>query len=127
LSTALSGVNANVKLGATDYDAQGWTADYTVNVFDSTTTADLGWDDETAATQRFEGSFDIFYNPTKKPTPALTPGTVITQLSLYVSTITGDVFQGKALVKGLGLKSKTKEGFTVNVKFVNKGPWTVPS
>ncbi len=58
MSTALSGVNSNVLIGAVDADTNGWSADVSVNTFDSTTTADGGWDDETAATKRIEGSFE---------------------------------------------------------------------
>ena len=67
MSQAYSGVQANVHVGTTDVDAQGWTIDVSANTFDSTTTADGGWDDETPATLRIEGTFDFFYNAAKKP------------------------------------------------------------
>jgi hypothetical protein len=129
MSQAYSGVGGNVFTGAVDLDAKGWNIDYTVNVFDSTTTADGGWDDETAATQRIEGTVDVFYNILKKPTGAtagLTPGSTPT-MKLYVNLAANEFFTGKALIKKLSLKSVVKEGFTVTVSFVNKAAWTVPS
>lgn len=129
MSAALSGVHANVFSGSLDMDASGWTADYEVDCFDSTTTADGGWDDETAATQKISGSFDILYNPLKKPTGAtagLLPGSTPT-LTLWVVNPGGDSYTGKALIKKLSLKSKVKDGFLVTATWVNKGPWTVPS
>jgi hypothetical protein len=129
MSTALSGVNANVFTGSTDLDASGWNADYEVSTFDSTTTADLGWHDETAAIQKISGSFDIFYNPTKKPTGAgagLKPGSTPT-LTLWINNPGGDSFSGKGLIQKLSIKTKTAEGITVTCSFINKGPWTIPT
>lgn len=129
MSAALSGTHANVFTGSTDLDAGGWSADYEVDTFDSTTTADGGWDDETAATQKISGSFDFFYNPAKKPTGAaqgLIPGSTPT-LTLWVNNPGGDSFTGKALIKKLSLKSKVKDGFLVTATWTNKGVWTVPS
>ena len=129
MSTAYSGVESNVLIGATDCDANGWSVDISVNVFDSTTTADLGWDDETGATKRIEGSFDFFYNPTKKPTGTLTltPGTVVDVLTLYVNKTDDEKLTGKALIKKLSYKGKVKDGFMCTASFVNKGPWDLPS
>jgi hypothetical protein len=129
MSTALSGINANVFSGAVDLDASGWTADYEVATFDSTTTADLGWHDETASTQKISGSFDIFYNPAKKPTGSsagIKPGST-PNLVLWVANPGGDNYAGKALIQKLSIKTKTAEGITVTCTFINKGPWTVPT
>lgn len=131
MSAAFSGAYANVVSGTTDMDAQGWTLDPEVNTFDSTTTADLGWDSTTASTSKVGGSFDFFYNPTKKPTggaAGLTPGSVVT-LTLYPNknTDSGDTFSGSALITKLSLKSKVKDGFMVSASFVNRGAWTYPS
>jgi hypothetical protein len=129
MSQAYSGVNANVDSGAIDVDISGWSADVSVNTFDSTTTADGGWDDETPATKRVEGSFDFFYNKSKKPTGAtmnLTPGSTPT-LTLYVNQPDGELLTGKGLIKKLSLKAKVKDGFVVTASFVNKGVWTLPS
>ncbi len=128
MSTALSGVNANVHVGATDVDASGWSADYETSGFDSTTTADGGWEDETGATLKFSGSFDFFYNPAKKPTGALgiVPRAVVA-LTLYVDSVGGDNYAGNALIKKLSIKTKTKDGVTVTASFTSKGIWTVPA
>ncbi len=129
MSQAYSGVGANILSGAVDVDAQGWSADVSSNTFDSTTTADAGWDDETSATSRVEGSFDFFWNSTKTPTGSsvnLTPGSTPT-LTLYVNKTDNISLTGKALIKKLSLKSKVKDGFLVTASFVNKGPWTLPS
>ena len=110
-------------------DGMGWSADYEVNTFDSTTTADAGWDDTTSSTQKISGSFDIFYNPLKKPTGAtagLKPGSTPT-LYLWVVNPGGDSYSGTALIIKLSLKQKTKEGFIVTCSFVSKHAWTVPS
>lgn len=129
MSTALSGTHANVFSGSTDLDASGWSADYEIATFDSTTTADAGWEDETGATLKLSGSFDFFYNTSKKPTgatAALTPGST-PNLVLWVNNPGGDSFAGKGLIKKLSLKSKVKDGFMVTASFTSKGPWTVPS
>lgn len=129
MSAALSGVHANVISGSTDMDASGWSADYEVSTFDSTTTADAGWEDETSATQKLSGSFDFFYNALKKPTGStanLTPGSTPT-LVLWVDNPGGDSWTGKALIKKLSLKSKVKDGFLVTASWTSKGIWTVPS
>lgn len=129
MSQAYSGVGGNAFTGTTDLDAKGWNVDHTVNVFDSTTTADAGWDDETAATQRIEGAVDLFYNVAKKPTGStanLAAGSTPT-LKLYVNMPANEFLTGKALIKKLSLKSVVKEGFTVSASFVNKGPWTLPT
>jgi hypothetical protein len=128
MSQAYSGVQANVHVGTTDVDAQGWTIDVSANTFDSTTTADGGWDDETPATLRIEGTFDFFYNAAKKPfgTLALTPGTVFTG-QFFINTTAGDMLTGKGLVKKVSIKSKVKEGVMLTASFVNKAAWTLPS
>jgi hypothetical protein len=128
MSTAYSGVESNVQVGATDVDAQGWSADVEVSTFDSTTTADGGWEDMSAATKKLSGSFDIFYNSSKKPfgTLGLTVGSTVT-LTLYVNKTAGDALSGSALITKMSLKSKIKDGFTVTCSFTNKGVWTLPT
>ena len=132
MSAAFSGEYANVVSGSLDMDCQGWTADPEANTFDSTTTADLGWDDTTAATSKISGTFDFFYNVSKKPTGAtagLTPGSTVSSLTLYVnkSAYSSETFSGKALITKLSLKSKVKDGFMVTASWVSKGAWTYPS
>lgn len=117
-------------VGANDLDSSGYSIDIEVGTFDSTTTADLGWEDETATTKKVSGSFDFFYNVLKKPTGAtinIVPGTTIASLVLWVVNPGGDSFSGKALIKKLSLKEKTKEGYTVTASFTSKGVWTLPS
>ena len=131
MSQAYSGAYANVQSGATDMDAQGWNADVEVNTFDSTTTADNGWDDTTSSTKKIGGAFDFFFNPAKKPTGTtanLTPGSIVS-LTLYVdkSVDPGDTLTGSALITKLSLKSKVKDGFMCTASWVNKGAWTLPS
>lgn len=129
MSAAISGVEGNVLIGATDVDAQSWSFDFSVSTFDSTTTADLGWDDETPATKRIEGSFDFFYNTTKKPTGSLNliPGVTVAVLSLYINKTADEKYEGKALIKKLSIKTKVKDGVVLTASFTNKGPWTFPS
>lgn len=127
MSSAFSGVLGTVKSGSTDMDVQGWQGDPEVNTFDSTTTADAGWDDTSAATKKFSGSFDFFYNTSKKPTGSsanLTPGNKPT---LTLQATTGETFSGAALITKLSLKSKVKDGFMVTASFVSSGAWTYPS
>jgi hypothetical protein len=129
MSTAYSGVEANVKVGATDLDVQGWSADYSVSTFDSTTTADGGWDDETAASKRLEWNFDCFYNSSKDPfgTLGLHAGATLANMNLYVN-LTDDVkLAGTGLVKKVSIKGKVKEGLVLTVSGVNKGAWTLPT
>ena len=131
MSAAFSGANANVLVGTEDVDATNWSLDPEINSFDSTSTADAGWDDETAATSKASGSFDFFYNVAKKPTGAiggLTPGaTPILYFYPDKAVYSGEVFTGKALITKLSLKSKVKDGFIVTASFKSKGQWTYPS
>src|SRR5882724_10725997 len=126
MSTALSGINANVFIGATDVDASGWSADFEVDTFDSSTTADAGWADTTASQRKISGSFDFFYNPAKKPNSMMKEGDTVA-LVLWVDEPGGDKFSGNALITKLSYKPKTKEGFGVTASFVNRGPWIMPS
>ena len=130
-TSAFSGAYANVVSGSTDMAASGWTLDPEANTFDGTTTADLGWDNNFAATSKASGTFDFFYNPTVRPTGSsagLTPGLTAT-LTLYVnkSLYPSETFSGSALITKLSLKSKVKDGFMVTASFVSKGAWTYPS
>jgi len=127
MSAAISGVLGTVKAGAVDLDVQGWSLDIEIDTFDTTTTADGGWADETGACKKASGSFDFFYNMSKKPTGAsanLVPG-AITTLTLQVTT--GETFGGPALIKKLSLKTKVKEGFVCTASFANKGVWIYPT
>jgi len=128
MSQAYSGVTADVLVAGADVDAQGWSADYEVNTFDSTTTADGGWDDTTQATQKLGGSFDFFYNSSKTPfgTLSVIPGT-IAAMKLYVSLTDAKYLAGNGLITKVSLKSKVKDGFMLTASFVNKGVWTLPS
>lgn len=131
MSAAISGVNGNVLVGTEDMDVMGWSLDPEVNTFDSTTTADAGWDDTTPSTKKVSGSFDFLYNVLKKPTGAtagLTPGSTPT-LTLYIDKVnqSGETYSGRALITKLSLKGKVKEGWIVTASFVNKGSWTFPS
>ena len=127
MSIALSGVLGKVVAGATDMDVSGWTLDPEVETFDSTTTADAGWESTTAAAKKISGSFDCFYNTAKKPTGSvagLTPGNTVT---LRLDATTGESFTGSALITKLSIKSKAKESITVTASFKNVGAWTYPS
>jgi hypothetical protein len=129
MSQAFSGVEANVFTGALDMDASGWSADVDSAGFDSTTTADLGWEDETSATMKVSGSFDFFYNPSKTPTGTtanLTPGNTAA-LVLWVNKTASVNLSGNARIQKLSLKSKVKDGFMVTATFTSKGAWTLPS
>lgn len=131
MSAAISGINGYVKSGTTNMDVTGWSGDPEVNTFDSTTTADGGWDDTSASTKKISGSFDFFYNPAKKPTGAaanLTPGSTPT-LSLYIDEVNqpSEVFTGVGLITKLSLKSKVKDGWIVTASFTGKGAWTFPT
>jgi len=127
MSNALSGVLGKVVAGATDMDVSGWNGEFEVDTFDSTTTADAGWESTTAAAKKVSGSFDCFYNTAKKPTGSvagLTPGNTVT---LRLDATTGESFTGSALITKLSIKSKAKESITVTASFKNIGPWTYPS
>lgn len=131
MSTAISGANGTVHVGAANADVSGVSLDIDVSTFDTTTTADAGYEDVTAATKKITGSFDHFYNITKKPTGGtltLTPGTTVA-LTVYVDEINqpGETFAGSALITKLSLKSKVKDGWMVTASFHNKGAWTLPS
>ncbi len=129
MSTAYSGVGGNVNSGSTDMDVSGWSADHETSNFDSTTTADLGWEDETPATQKVSGSFDFFYNKNKKPTGSsanMRAGSTPT-LTLYVNKADGELLTGLGLIKKLSIKTKTKDGVLCTATFTSKGVWTLPT
>jgi hypothetical protein len=128
MSQAYSGVQGNILISGNDVDAQGWSADVEANSFDSTTTADGGWDDETGSTSKISGSFDFFYNKAKPPFGSLgvTPNTVAI-LKLYVHLSDGNFLTGSALIKKVSFKTKVKEGFVLTASFMGKGIWTLPS
>ena len=127
MSIALSGVNGKVRAGVTDMDVSGWTIDPEVETFDSTTTADAGWESTTAAAKKISGSFDFFYNVSKKPTGAtagLTPGNTV---ALALDVQSGETYSGNALITKLAIKSKAKESITITASFKNVGAWVYPS
>jgi hypothetical protein len=128
MSQGYSGYQGNVLAGANDVDCQDWSADHEVNTWDSTTTADAGWDDTSTATKKLSGTFDILYDPTKTPfgTLGLTPGSTVS-LQLFVNKPAGIALAGSALLTKASIKSATKDGIKVAISFVNKGPWTLPS
>lgn len=131
MSASISGVNGYVLSGTTNMDVMGWSADPEVNTYDSTTTANAGWDDISASTKKISGSFDFFYNVAKKPTGAtanLTPGSTPT-LQLYIDEVNepSEVFTGQAMITKLSLKAKVKDGWIVTASFTGKGAWTFPS
>ena len=131
MSIAYSGAYSNVVSGTLDMDAQGWTADVEVSTFDSSTTADNGWESTTPALKKVSGSFDFFYNIAKKPTGSgagLTPGNSVT-LTLYVdkNVNSGEILTGTALITKLSLKVKVKDGFIVTASYTSVGSWTLPS
>lgn len=128
MSQGYSGVDGKVYVGANDADTMGWSADPEANTWDSTTTADGGWDDTNASTKKLSGSFDILYNKAKKPfgTLGLTQGAIVT-LFLYISHTDGDNLTGSALITKVSIKGKVKEGIILTVSFVSKGIWTLPS
>jgi hypothetical protein len=127
MSTALSGVNGKVLSGAMDMDVTGWNLDHEIDTFDSTTTADAGWEDTTASAQKIAGSFDFFYNLAKKPTGATANLKAGATPTLHLQVQSGEECTGVALITKLSLKSKTKEGITITATFKNKGVWTLPS
>lgn len=128
MSQGYSGVNAQVHVGANDVDASSWNADVETNTWDSTTTADGGWDDMSSSTSKISGSFDILYNKAKKPfgTLGLTQGAIVA-LVLYISSVDGDNLAGNALITKISPKTKVKEGIILTVSWTGKGSWTLPS
>lgn len=128
MSQGYSGYEGNVYAGAIDCDVQDWSADVEVNTWDSTTTADAGWDDTSAATSKASGTFDILYNPTKTPfgTLGLSKGSIVT-LQLYVNKPAGTMLTGSALITKTSIKSATKDGIKVAISWVSKGAWTLPT
>jgi hypothetical protein len=128
LSQAYSGVNANVLSATVDVDIQSYTLDYDAKTFDSTTTADGGWEDETSATQKITFSFDFFWNPTKSPNGVLglKPGST-PALQFYVNKPANIQFTGNGQIKKWSVKSKVEDGVLMTASGVNKGVWTVPA
>jgi hypothetical protein len=128
LSFAYAGTQGNVLSGATDVDMSKWEIKHGVNTFDSTTTADDGWDSTTASTMKLGGSFTFFYNPAKFPYGSLNlaPGSTPT-LKLFINETSGNFFTGVALITDLSFAVAVKEGIPVTASFVNKGPWTLPT
>lgn len=129
MSTNYSGVDGVVEVGSQDAEVSGWSADVSVNTYDSTTTADGGWDDESAATKRVEGTFNFLWKPTAPPTGStlgLAVGAVVA-LHLYVSKTDDVELTGQALITKLSITSAVKDGVKVAASFVGKGAWTLPS
>jgi hypothetical protein len=128
MSQAYSGVQGNVLSGATDVDMSKWDLKHETNSFDSTTTADAGWDDTTSSTQKVSGSFTFFYNPSKYPygTIGLAPQSTPT-LTMYINKTAGNFFRGTGLILGLSFGVAVKEGIPVTASFTSKGVWTLPT
>lgn len=128
MSQGYSGYEGNVYAGANDCQTQGWTADVETGTWDSTTTADNGWEDVTGGTSKVSGSFDILYNPSAHPFSALglTNGAIVT-LQLYINKPAGQMLTGLAFLSKVSIKSRTKEGITLTISFTSKGAWTLPT
>jgi hypothetical protein len=123
-----SGVLGIVKSGAIDMDIQKWNADVEVGVIDSTTTSDGGWESAIGAAMKISGSFDAFYDTTKKPTGATANLMVGSRPTLTLQITTGEVITGVALITKLSFKSAPKEGTTYTASFQSGGgAWTLPS
>lgn len=137
MSKALSGYGGNVKNDAVDCDVQGWAATFAANTWDSTTTADEGWDHTSTSTRNVKGTFDFLWNPDKQPhVPTdeaedpglgLYEGAVVPKLKLYVDAGTAALFyQGGAVITQVAIKSVTKAGITITASFENRGKWYRP-
>lgn len=126
---AFNGQNGTVTAGAVDMDVTGWGADVEVNTIDTSTTAEQGWEDAIYGLKKVTGSFDFFYNPSKRPTGAgagLTPGAA-TYPTLTLQATTGEVFTGQAMITKLSIKSKVKDATAITASFTSKGIWTLPT
>lgn len=123
-----SGVLGTVKSGGIDMDVQGWSADVEVNIIDSTTTSDGGWESAIGGPLKISGSFDFFYDTTKKPTGSsvgLMPGS---RTPLILQITTAEVITGTAFISKLSYKSKVKDGFIITASFQSGGgAWTLPT
>jgi hypothetical protein len=129
MGVAFSGEKGTVTAGAVDMDVTGWSADMEVNTIDTSTTAELGWEDAIYGLRKFSGSFEFFYNPAKRPTGAsagLLPGST-TYPTLTLLATTGETFTGSAMITKLSFKSKVKDAFAVTATFTSKGAWTLPT
>lgn len=127
MSTAFSGVLGTVKSGTTDMDVEGWDADYEVAEIETTTTADAGWEDAIPGPKKISGSFDFFYNTSKKPTGVTANLSAGSTAALTLQTTTGETLVGNALITKLSFKNKVKDGCKVTASFRSKGTWTLPS
>lgn len=128
MSQGYSGYGGVVTANGTDCQVQGWSADPETNTWDSTTTADGGWDDISPGTQKVTGSFDVLYNPSSTPFGGLglKPQAVV-PLVLYINQAAGKSLSGSALIIKPSIKSRTKEGITLTISFSSKGEWTFPT
>ncbi len=129
MSTAISGFKGKVLSGSTDMDVSGYSYEFDNGGFDSTTTADAGWEDTNNGSNKISGSFDYFFNPAKNPWGAvanLAPNsTTYPTLKLYCDD---DKFAtGLAKITKQSVKSATKEGITMTASFVSKGVWSLPT
>ena len=111
-----------------DVDMQEWDLTYEVKTFDSTTTADGGWEDETAAIKKITGSVKFFFDSSKSPNGVLgmAPGAT-PALQLFVNQPANTSFAGTALIKNWANKVAVSGGFIITAAFVNKGVWTIPA
>ena len=132
MGEAYSGYDGEVHSGAHDNQVQGWTLDYEIGTFDSSVTADGGWEDTGGALKKISGSFDAFYrvspnNPTGSAS-GITTGSKPT-LTFYIDKLDlpNEFFTGVGLITKLSFKSKVKDGSIYTASFTSKGVWTVPS
>jgi hypothetical protein len=129
MSAAFSGEAGTVTANAVDMDVTGWSVDVEVNTIDTSTTAEDGWEDAIYGLRKVSGSFDFFYNTSKRPTGAsagLMPGAT-SYPTLTLQLTTGETLSGSAMITKLSIKSAVKDGTTVTASFTSKGAWTLPS
>ncbi len=128
MSQGYSGVEGNVFVGAVDADTMGWSADLEYATWDSTTTADAGWEDVGLATQKLTGSFDILWNKDKTPTTGigLASGSILA-MKLYINKSDDVKLTGNGKITKLSFKGNLKEGRVITCSFVNSGVWVLPA
>jgi hypothetical protein len=129
MSTAYSGVDGTVTVGAVDMDVRKFDATVKDDGFDSTTTADAGWSHTSDSIRMVEGSLECFYNTSKNPFVA--PMTFFARPSVY-PTLTlncggGDSLTGVAKIKEVKIASEVKDGIILNISFTSRGAWTLPT
>jgi hypothetical protein len=129
MSTAYSGVDGTVTIGAVDMDVRKHEFTVKDDGFDSTTTADAGWSHMTDSIRMVEGSMEFFFNTSKNP--FATPMTLFARPSVY-PTLTLNIGGGKsasgpAKIKELKITSEVKDGILMSCNFTSRGAWTLPT